>query len=173
MAVTQGIALNDISTDNNSLAINQDLEWSGSIARASKQGAKFSLLLAMLEQNILLRPKVKSPDENTIEPEPELESFYRTPALAAQAEHFSSAATTNRILHQQTLADALLWQAMHPDPLALQADSEHIEEAIISNMSFHAQNQYRRPVDREVAPNETQLYDLLQQLGPEAESMGG
>lgn len=147
----------------------QDIEWSSGLSRASGQGAKFALLLAMLERDILLRPTVIESSPATVPTECVPEHHYRPAALQAEGAHFDTALATNRLLGEQGVADARLWQSMHPDPLSLQNDAYHIDAAVVANMSWAAQQRFNHPVNPQIDADETGLYDVLQQINPLAE----
>ncbi|MCF2948409.1 hypothetical protein L0668_09850 [Paraglaciecola aquimarina] len=140
-----------------------DRELNGAINRATTQGAKFGLLLAMLEQNHLHRPVLQEI------PEPELNiadaaflHHYRTSALKADAESWSNINTTSQMIKSGYIQTAHLWLAMHPEPLSQHNNSLHLNEEVLANCSYPTQTRLQQATDNLVKVDETGLFDILQ-----------
>ncbi|QHJ13296.1 hypothetical protein FX988_03557 [Paraglaciecola mesophila] len=164
----------------NKQAVNQtslDLEFSGALNRASQQGGKFALLLSMLQQDILARPRIGSVNTETSGVEEEITSYYPESQLQAHAQDWLLADTTTEILHADGIRSAQLWLAMHPQPLSLHNDAFHIDDDIVENCDMYTQNRYAAHSagyantsesnghDNEITVDETGIFDLLEEIG--------
>lgn len=142
------------------------LEFSGELAKAAGQGAKFALMLAMLEQNVLssdvFEPQ-QAPD-NPYASVAQPVSNYPQVALSASDYHWSSAAITGELIGNAYLASARLWQAMHPSPLSLLNDLSKINDDVINNCDLPTQRRIRLGSTKPIAVDETKLYDILNEL---------
>ncbi|MCV2885255.1 VC2046/SO_2500 family protein [Aestuariibacter sp. AA17] len=151
------------------LPIINDVEYTGSLNRASTQGASFGLLLAMLQQNILERPHIEKAVQSANQNEGQFEHLkvYPTPALKADEKHFSDLHITSKLIHQN-IQDAMLFQTMRPHPLSQYDDASHINDEIIANCDMYTQRRLRNApdhqVDSEIQVDETKLYDVLESL---------
>ncbi|MEI8647605.1 hypothetical protein P4S73_06050 [Paraglaciecola sp. Hal342] len=81
--------------------------------RRSKE-KKFALLLSMLQQDILARPRIGPVNAEASWPEDEVTSYYPESHLQALAQDWLLADTTTEILHGDGIRNAQLWLAMHP-----------------------------------------------------------
>lgn len=164
----------------NKQAVNQaslDLEFSGALNRASQQGEKFALLLSMLQQDILARPRIGSTNTETRCPEDEVISYYPESHLQALAQDWLWADTTTEILHGDGIRSAQLWLAMHPQPLSLHNDAFHIDDDIFENSDTYTQTRYanrygkeRSDLNNEIKVDETGIFDLLEEIGLQAQA---
>ncbi|MDU0354177.1 VC2046/SO_2500 family protein [Paraglaciecola aquimarina] len=143
----------------------RDRELNGEINRASAQGAKFALLLAMLEQNNLYRPTLYEP------PAVELDKttastlhFYRSSPLMADAESWQNISQTRMLVSAGHIHSAQLWLAMHPEPLSQFNNPLQIEAQVMANCSYPTQNRLQQKIDNTIDVNEAGLYDILQEL---------
>lgn len=144
-----------------------DRELNGEINRASQQGAKFALLLAMLEQNNLHRPVLHQA------PEPELNKtessslhYYRSSPLLADTRSWHSLQQTSLLVNSGHVKSAQLWLAMHPEPLSQYNNVLHLDEEILANCSFPTQTRLQQDKGKTIKVDETILYDVLQELEP-------
>ncbi|MGJ8679858.1 VC2046/SO_2500 family protein [Paraglaciecola sp.] len=142
-----------------------DRELNGEINKASTQGAKFSLLLAMLEQNHLHRPVLQEV------PEPELNiadaaflHHYRSSTLKADVESWAYINSTSQMINSGHIQDAHLWLAMHPEPLSQHNDPLHLSEEILANCSYPTQNRLQQNKEKILKVDETGLYNILQEM---------
>ncbi|MBT1063480.1 hypothetical protein KJY73_07830 [Bowmanella sp. Y26] len=143
-----------------------DLEFSGVLNRAAKPGQAqtFSLLLSMLQQNLLERPlpaRQEQPDTYSSLPE-----ITHTPAIPLQAEsaHWHQMEVQGAYIQHQLLASARLWQCMHPSPLALYNDVKRIDDAVTNNCDWHCQQRLKGHSTEPMLSDETALFDILEQL---------
>ncbi|ABG41881.1 hypothetical protein Patl_3375 [Paraglaciecola sp. T6c] len=155
----------------------QDLEFGGSLNRASSQGAKFALLLSMLQQDVLARPRIGAPNEAVTQQAYGVQSDYPEAPLQAIAQDWPLADTTSQLLHSDGIRSAQLWLAMHPQPLSLHNDAFHIDEDIFENCDIHTQSRYAQHVAgsqdamadngsvNEIKVDETGIFDLLEEIG--------
>ncbi len=143
-------------------SIDTDYEWSGEINRATVQGAKFALLLAMLEDNPLLRPVVEADDAQLPAESALPKNYYRPMPLFAEEADWSNGDVMGELLHKQ-LQDALLFRAMHPQPLSLYNDPKRIDDEVLANCSFSAQRRLADEQDKVIHTDATQMYDVVQQ----------
>lgn len=157
--------LADSIHNQNAIAI-RDAEFSGDIARSAQQGAKFALMLAMLEQNVLKRPKVVSVAEHSEDTAlTSLENTYRPFPLKADNKHWQCADLARKIIHSQPTDDARLWLCMHPDPLSLFNDANRLDASVTANTSYQTQLALKQPLtSADIDVEETQLYDVLQSI---------
>lgn len=149
-----------------------DLEFSGLLNRASSQGLKFGLLLAMLQQNYLERVNVSS---GVVEPQAAAliePSVYPKVPITASTQHWQQADTVSAILHSDGFKSAHLWLTMHPQPLSLFNDVTRIDEDVLANCDIYTQQRYSEggPGKSEIQTDEVGIYDLLQDIGLDMQS---
>ena len=144
-----------------------DVEYSGKLNVSVGQGAKFALLLAMLEQDPLRRPKLlqEQPGEKVDSMDQLIESINHYPVtpLAARKQDWNKATQTKELIHNN-MADANLWLCMHQQPLSLHDDVKRIDEQVIANCSLYTQNRLKDVKETELKVDETGLYEVLQTL---------
>lgn len=145
--------------------VNNDRELNGEINKSTTQGAKFALLMAMLEQNHLHRPSF----ETTKEPEnPTLEKlplhYYRASALSATEQTWLTLNQTSQLVSSGYKQSALLWLAMHPEPLSQFDNNTQLPVEVSVNCSLPTQERIKSAQDKCVAVDETGLYDILKNL---------
>ncbi|GAB2683164.1 VC2046/SO_2500 family protein [Aliiglaciecola sp. 3_MG-2023] len=144
-----------------SKVVASDLEWSGTLNRALQQGEKFALLLAMLEDNYLQRPNIHDEDhEPSHFPSSISKHHYPQTPLEAEPRDWSFARTTSELM-TQNISDAILWQKMHPQPLATLNDAKRIEPEVIINCGFQTQQRFHCNEASKIDVDETKLYDIL------------
>ncbi|WP_026374757.1 VC2046/SO_2500 family protein [Aestuariibacter salexigens] len=148
----------------NTSAVNADAELSGRLAKAAGRGAEFSLILAMLEQNVLYRPSFASDsDEVVTDPHfPQRLNHYPPVSLKADATHFSKANVTNRLFSQSQVKNAQLWLAMHPDPLSMFNDPSRIDDEVIHNCDFATQRHLKLPEHAKIDVDYTKMLDVVE-----------
>jgi hypothetical protein len=167
--------LQETQATQNKQAVNQarlDLEFSGALNRASQQGTKFALLLSMLQQDILARPRVGSANDTAKHQENDFQSHYPQTALQALAKDWIFANTAAQVLRQDGIRSAQLWLAMHPQPLSLHNDAFHIDDEIFENTDTYTQARYANryggegnDLNNEIKVDETGIFDLLEEIG--------
>ena len=144
-----------------------DYELNGTINRAASEGAKFALIVAMLEQNCIHRPHLEvSKEEKNI---PEAQSnlnHYRSNPLSANDTYWQTCQQTTQLIHSGQFHSAHLWLTMHPEPLSLYNKPDAINDEVIANCSLNTQTRMLKATENIVKVDETGLYDILQQLEP-------
>ena len=155
----------EIDSTQADITLSSDYELNGQINRASAQGAKFALLLAMLEQDSINRPRLEKTDQlYHIKDSQNAVNHYRSSSLSADQEYWQSSQYTGKLIQQGHLDSAHLWLAMHPEPLALHNDPFEIDEEIIANASVFAQTRMQKDLNPEIKLDETGLFDILNEL---------
>lgn len=143
-----------------------DIELNGSLSQASSQGAKFSLLLAMLQQDYCARPTIQSqrPEQQQADSQLASLSCYRQPPLKASAEFWQQAVTTCQLVHQGAMGSLHLWQAMHPQALSQFNDVKRLDQEVVMNCALPTQLKLQQAEQNQLAVDETALYDVLQTI---------
>ncbi len=147
--------------------LSSDHELNGTINRAASEGAKFALILAMLEQDCTKRPYLEESKE--LNQDPDIDNnlnHYRGNPLSADAQYWQTCQQTSQLINNGQLHSAHLWLAMHPEPLSLYNKTNTINADVISNCSHNTQTRIRQAVEKVVNVDETGLYDILQKLQP-------
>ena len=142
-----------------------DRELDGELNRASAQGAKFNLLLAMLEQDYLHRPKLLESDsahDDAYSTSAASICHYPVTPLKAESEHWTQANYASNVINKESITSAHLWLVMHPQPLSLYNNAYIIEENVLANCDIHTQQRHQSNRDNNLQVDETGLYDILQ-----------
>jgi hypothetical protein len=151
-----------------------DREFSGEINRASAQGAKFALLLAMLDQDVLHRPKLLAGDaddkESATSKELSALSHYPFTPLKAETQHWQQAKIASDTVHQADIKRAKLWLLMHPQPLSLYNDPKRLDDEVVANCDMHTQQRLQDAANTDINVDETGLYDILQGMEAQIDS---
>lgn len=147
--------------------LGSDYELNGTINRAASEGAKFALILAMLEQDCTHRPQIDKPKQQDSLEALKALNYYRSSPLSANDTYWQTCHHTNELIHQGQLSSAHLWLAMHPEPLSQLNNPDEIDEDIIANCSVNAQARLHQAKQKVMQVDETGLYDILQRLEPE------
>ncbi|AWL12056.1 hypothetical protein HMF8227_01582 [Saliniradius amylolyticus] len=150
--------------------IDSDIEFSGQLGQTLQQGhgSEFNLMLSMLMEDWLHRPRIE-PSSDTPASDSVLAELSVAPQAALKAEpiHWSMEEKTGELVRQSQLSSARLWSAMHPCPMSLHNDPKHIDDEVMGNMSYPAQQRLKGQVDSsEVSQDATGLYEILQDLKP-------
>jgi len=163
-------SVNTNQPDNNAATdalLSSDYELNGTINRAAGEGAKFALILAMLEQDCTHRPKLeKQKEENRSHETENSPSYYRLNPLSADDTYWQTCQQTSQLIHGGQIQSAHLWLAMHPEPLSQHNKPDVIDEAVMANCSINTQSRLQQTKQRELKVDETGLYDILQELEP-------
>ena len=147
--------------------LGSDYELNGTINRAASEGAKFALILAMLEQDCTYRPHIDKPKDTKAIPEAFKELNYcRSSPLSVDDTYWRSSQQTSQLIQQGQVHSARLWLAMHPEPLSQFNNPDEIDEEVIANCSINAQARFNQAKQKVVKVDETGLYDILQELNP-------
>jgi hypothetical protein len=145
-----------------------DFEYSGSLNKATAQGAKFALLMAMLEADCLQRPYIE-PSKIVGKSLAEILapiSHYRPLPLAAHPDYWQQVEQTENLVQAGHIDDARLWLCMHPEPLALQNDPKFIAHDILVNCALSTQQRFKNRSEQALRTDETLLFDILDQMRP-------
>lgn len=154
----------DLNATNEAL-LSSDYELNGTINRAAGEGAKFALILAMLEQDCTHRPHIENQKELNQPPEFAKDlSYYRSSPLSVNDAYWQTSQHTSQLIHGGQIQSAQLWLAMHPEPLSQHNKADVIDEAVIANCSSNTQTRLQQAKQRALKVDETGLYDILQQL---------
>ena len=142
-----------------------DYELNGTINRAMSEGAKFALILAMLEQDSMHRPHLEAPKEtNQISEVEKNLNHYRANPLSANDTYWQTCQHTSQLIHNGQLHSAQLWLAMHPEPLSQHNKADAINEEVFANCNINTQTRMQQATQSVVKIDETGLYDILQEL---------
>jgi len=145
--------------------LSSDYELNGTINRAASEGAKFALMMAMLEQDCIHRPYLEKPQKLTQPPKVNSElNHYRTSPLSANDASWQTCQHTSQLIHNSQLHSAQLWIAMHPEPLSLHNKPDVIDEEVVANCSINTQTRLKQAKQNMLKVDETGLYDILQEL---------
>jgi hypothetical protein len=148
-------------------SLSSDYELNGTINRAASEGAKFALILAMLEQNCIHRPHLEK--SKVLAQSSQVNSdinHYRSNPLSVNDTYWQTCQHTSQLIHSRQLHSAHLWLAMHPEPLSLHNTPDLIGEEVIANCSINTQNRIQQAKHNVLKVDETGLYDILQELEP-------
>lgn len=152
-----------------------DIELSGDLNRAVGEGAKFALMLAMLQPSLLERPALEKSESSASLSTGELfHTGYRSPGLKPSDADWQHLDNAKRVLHAEP-QDALLYQVMHPQPLSLFDDAKRIDDMVAFNCDYYTQKRLKAADgnaekakelrdDNLIGLDETGLYDILQEL---------
>ncbi|MFT2090124.1 VC2046/SO_2500 family protein [Paraglaciecola sp. 2405UD69-4] len=142
-----------------------DLELNGELNRSSQQGAKFALLLAMLEPNSLYRPRIEKTEEpQYVSIDNQGLHYYKRSSLAVDANYWKKAENTANLMGSGHIRSAHLWLAMHPEPLSLRNNPNAIDEEVLANTSVFTQNRVTNELSQDIEVDETALFDILDGL---------
>lgn len=147
--------------------LSSDHELNGTINRAASEGAKFALILAMLEQDCTQRPHLEKSEALNQNPEIDKNlNHYRSNPLSVNTQYWKTCQQTSQLISSAQIDSAHLWLAMHPEPLSQYNKSDAINADVITNCSLNTQTRVRQAKEKKVSVDETELYDILQQLQP-------
>lgn len=147
----------------NDISAVADRELAGEINRSLADVAKFKLLLAMLEDDVLSRPEFIDNEQSSFPSKVnETENHYRNAPLHTRPEDWQLAEVESKLL-QQNSADLFLWSAMHPQPLSLYNDVMRINDDVKANCGFATQRRFKQSEDKHINVDSTRMYDVIQQ----------
>ena len=166
-------SVNTRETVNNAITealLSSDYELNGTVNRAASEGAKFTLMMAMLEQECIHRPRIQTSKQINQGAEVNEEvnhdfHHYRRSPLSANDSYWQTCQQTRQLIHSGQLHSAQLWLAMHPEPLSQYNQSDKIGEDVIANCSINTQTRMQMAKEKIVHVDEIGLFDMLQQLG--------
>ena len=166
MLDTVNTSQSDLNASSEAL-LSRDYELNGTINRAASEGAKFALILAMLEQDCTHRPHLEKTKETNQIPEVETGlNYYRSSPLSATDTYWKTCQQTSQLIHNGQLQSAQLWLDMHPEPLSQYNKADGIDAEVMANCSINTQTRLKQAEQNELKIDETGLYDILQKLEP-------
>lgn len=143
--------------------IDPSISWevNGVLAKASNQGALFSLYLAM-QQHALAEPiRIESEAlENTDKTQLTALNHYRRPALNASQEDWHNMDVLARLIAVD-VPSARLFQSLNPGPLAQIDDKSRLSDDIVNNCSLGTRKRIKRAYSSDVKEDNTLLYDVI------------
>jgi len=157
----------DATSANENTPLDPSIFWerSGVLARASNQGALFSLYLAMQQHSVAepfeIEPASSDLDKkNTIEEALAALNHYRRPALAANENEWQTMHAMSPLVAQD-FATARLYLSLKPAPLAQTNDAAKLPDDIVENCSLATQKRLKKRYANMVKEDNTLLYDIL------------
>ena len=157
----------DTATVNEQTPIDPSIYWerSGVLARASAQGAIFSLYLAM-QQHSVAEPfeieAITSDTENNNSIEERLASLnhYRRPSLAVNEGDWDRIHVLSTLVSQD-YTTARLYLSMNPTPLSQTDNAKRLPNEVLDNCSLATQKRLKKYYANTVKEDNTLLYDIL------------
>ena len=138
------------------------------LARASSQGALFSLYLAMQQHSVAEPFEIEAAQgadtQNSIEAQLAALNHYRRPSLSA-----SESEWVDMRVHSSLVAtdyeSARLHLSMKPAPLAQTDDAKRIPDDVVDNCSLATQKRLKRQYNNAIKEDNTLLYDVISSQG--------
>tara|TARA_Y100000296_G_scaffold71367_1_gene86814 strand:- start:62 stop:634 length:573 start_codon:yes stop_codon:yes gene_type:complete len=161
----------DLASASEQTTLDPSIYWErgGVLARASSQGALFSLYLA-IQQHSVAEPfeiEAATPDadaRNSIEAQLAALNHYRRPSLSA-----SESEWVDMRVHSNLVATdyegARLHLSMKPPPLAQTDDAKRIPDDVVDNCSLATQKRLKRQYYNAIKEDNTLLYDVISLQG--------
>lgn len=142
-----------------------DAELTGALNRSVGHSAKFALLLAMLDDNKAERPQLAAnkAGDDLLHTDINALSNYRAYPLNMDDKDISNLKISSELLAIDP-TDALLWQAMNPQPLSLYNDAKRLADEVVYNCPYHCQIGLKAEKESLIEQDATQLYDILESL---------
>lgn len=161
---------------NDNAPIDPSIYWerSGVLARASTQGALFSLYLAMQQHSVAEPFQIESASsgqerQNSVEAQLASLNHYRRPSLAASESEWKTMHVMP-LLVAQDYATARLYMTLKPAPLAQTNDEKRLPDDVIHNCSLATQKRLKKQYANSVKEDNTLLYDILSSQHGETDS---
>ncbi|MCZ8529314.1 VC2046/SO_2500 family protein [Alteromonas sp. PRIM-21] len=161
----------DLSSANEQTTLDPSIYWerSGVLARASSQGALFSLYLAMQQHSVAEPFEIEAATSdadtaNSIEAQLAALNHYKRPSLSVSENEW-----TDMHVHSNLLAtdyeSARLFLSMKPAPLAQTDDAKRIPDDVVDNCSLATQKRLKKQYDNAIKEDNTLLYDVISSQG--------
>lgn len=161
----------DLASANEQTTLDPSIYWerSGVLARASSQGALFSLYLAMQQHSVAEPFEIEAATSdadtaNSIEAQLAALNHYRRPSLSV-----SEIEWTDMQVHSNLIAtdyeSARLYLSMKPAPLAQTDDAKRIPDDVVDNCSLATQKRLKRQYANAIKEDNTLLYDIISSQG--------
>ena len=149
------------------IPIDPSIYWerSGVLAKASAQGALFSLYLAMQQHSVAEPFEIEavaseSDDKSSIESKLASLNYYRRPSLAANESEWGRMRVLSELVSQDYAA-ARLYLSMNPSPLSQTDDAKRLPDDVVDNCSLATQKRLKKEYANTVKEDNTLLYDIL------------
>lgn len=148
----------------NQAILSKDLEWSGTVVRATNHRALFALYMAIQSQpgkeTLRLEP---DKEQNTVSDGdyPHRLNHYPKVSLAADSSHIRALEISSQLVSKNNIRALSLWQIMHPDPLSHKNDSLAIPAEIKANCSLVTQQKLAALKAPEIERDATKLTDIV------------
>ena len=164
---------------NEQTPIDPSIYWerSGVLARASAQGALFSLYLAMQQHSVAEPFEIEAASseldkKDSIEAQLAALNHYRRPALAANESEWEAMHVFSTLVSQD-YTSARLYLSMKPAPLAQTDDAKRLPDDIVENCSLATQKRLKKQYANTVKEDNTLLYDILSSQDKESHLQQG
>ena len=132
------------------IPIDPSIYWerSGVLAKASAQGALFSLYLAMQQHSVAEPFEIEavaseSDDKSSIESKLASLNYYRRPSLAANESEWGRMRVLSELVSQDYAA-ARLYLSMNPSPLSQTDDAKRLPDDVVDNCSLATQKRLKK-----------------------------
>lgn len=144
-------------------SIQFDIEFNGSLNKAASQGsgATFALMLAMLQENQLDRPRLAEPPGETEEKQILPDKAPDIP-LMAEPQHWEFETRHANYINQQQLVSARLWHCLHPAPLSVFNDNKRLDDEIIENTSWYCREKLKGKSLQPLQVDATGILDVIE-----------
>lgn len=139
------------------------------LARASSQGALFSLYLAMQQHSVAEPFEIEAATsdfeiQNSIEAQLAALNHYKRPSLSVNENEW-----TDMDVHSNLVAtdfeSARLYLSMKPAPLAQTDDAKRIPNDVVDNCSLATQKRLKRQYANAFKEDNTLLYEIISSQG--------
>ena len=149
----------------NNKPIDPSINWesNGVLARAAHQGAVFSLYLAMHATSVAEPIRINtsaSKEEDVTTRALQSLNHYRRPGIAAQEADWTAMSTLGNLMATD-MENALLFQAMYPQPLAQTNDALRLDDDVINNTTLAAQKRLQAKYRSTMDEDNTMIYDVI------------
>jgi len=142
-------------------SINRDPEFSGQLSRSLVEGHDFSYWLSLLSPNLTDRARViGEPDAPVVQPD-EVANYYRRAPLDGRSADLALLRKNAEFTALQQETSLRLWQAMHPDPLALDNEPLRVEDEILENCELTARQRFKQTLLTDLPQQPTDLIDTV------------
>ncbi|GGD53211.1 VC2046/SO_2500 family protein [Lacimicrobium alkaliphilum] len=140
-----------------------DRELNGSLNKAASggAGATFALVLAMLQQDLLDRPRL-SESSKEVQHTPVLPDKAPEIPLKAESQHWQFEAQHAGYVHQKQLTSARLWHCLHPGPLSVFNDSKRLDDDVVENTSWYCREKLKGTNSQLIETDETGLLEVIE-----------
>ena len=161
----------DLASANEQTTLDPSIYWerSGVLARASSQGALFSLYLAMQQHSVAEPFEIEAATSdadtaNSIEAQLAALNHYRRPSLSVSENEWTDMQVYSNLIATD-YESARLFLSMKPAPLAQSDDAKRIPDDVVDNCSLATQKRIKRQYANAIKEDNTLLYDVISSQG--------